>query len=155
MTHITEIPIKELEQDLKESLEDIENCKLALKLGIEKLPKSEQDVKERLEVNEKIAEKIRAELKRREEHKEVFRVFGNKLPLGAEVDGEVIKFEVIKDDGKEVGIFYTRRTEAMVPRLKNLREAIRNCKGIPIPFNIIKNSIIPLKEWLDKEEKED
>jgi hypothetical protein len=107
MTHITEIPITELETDLKESLQDIEDCKIALKLRVMKLPKSGQDVKERMESNEKIVQKIETELKRRKEHREVFRVFGDKLPLGAEVNGKVIKFEVIKDDGKEVGIFYT------------------------------------------------
>jgi hypothetical protein len=109
MTHITEIPISELEQDLKESIEDIENCKIALKQGIEVLPKSGQNVKERLDANQKIADKIRAELSRRNSRREVFRVFGDKLQLGEEVNGKVIKFEVIKDDGKEVGIFYVEK----------------------------------------------
>jgi hypothetical protein len=36
-------------------------------------------------------------------------------------------------------------------KLKKVLDAINDLEGEPIPFNIIKHSIIPLKEWLETE----
>ncbi|MBU3956448.1 OmpA family protein [bacterium] len=60
---IEKIPIEELLKDKEESLLDIENCKMALKVGIVKY--SGGSVQERLEINQKIVEKIDKELERR------------------------------------------------------------------------------------------
>jgi len=60
---IIEIPTGELLKDKQESLLDITNCKMALRLGITKY--SGGSVQERLEINQKIVEKIDIELNRR------------------------------------------------------------------------------------------
>ena len=44
-------------------------------------------------------------------------------------------------------------TEDKIDRLKTVRTAIRNLQGISIPYNIIKDNMIPFCEWLDLEMK--
>lgn len=61
--NIIEIPTDELLKDKQESLLDIANCKTALRLGITQY--SGGSVQERLEINQKIVEKIDIELNRR------------------------------------------------------------------------------------------
>jgi len=40
----------------------------------------------------------------------------------------------------------------MDQKLKNLKKAIKECDGVPIPMNIIRQNIQPLYEWLKTEE---
>ena len=37
----------------------------------------------------------------------------------------------------------------MDEKLENLKKAIDDCEGVLIPFNIIRQYIVPLREWLD------
>ena len=60
---ITQIPIDELLKDKTESLADIQNCQIALRVGI--IEYSGGSVQERLDINQKIVNKINEELKRR------------------------------------------------------------------------------------------
>ena len=64
MTDIMTIPDAELKKDLDETFGDILTCQAALKLGIETYANGES-VRRRLDTNEKIKDKIEAELKRR------------------------------------------------------------------------------------------
>lgn len=64
MADITEIPTVELLVDLQESLDDITVCNNALKVGALTYGNGES-TRYRYDVNLKIVEKIRAELKRR------------------------------------------------------------------------------------------
>lgn len=65
MADITEIPTAELLLDLQESLDDITTCNNALKVGVLTYGNGES-TRYRYDVNLRIVEKIRAELKRRE-----------------------------------------------------------------------------------------
>jgi hypothetical protein len=39
-------------------------------------------------------------------------------------------------------------------KLNQLLEAIKELNGVSIPYNIIKHSIIPLRNWIESEIKE-
>jgi hypothetical protein len=43
----------------------------------------------------------------------------------------------------------------MDEKLRNLRKAISECEGTPIPYNIIKGSIEPLIGWLDETKRQE
>ena len=61
---IEKIPIEELKKDKEESIVDIKVCENALALGV--MTYSGGSVKERLDINKKIIEKIDKELTRRQ-----------------------------------------------------------------------------------------
>ena len=63
MRDITEIPITELEEDLRESLIDMGVCETALLCGV--ITYSGGSVQDRLDANKRITEVITAELERR------------------------------------------------------------------------------------------
>jgi hypothetical protein len=63
MVDITKIPIEELKKDLQESIEDIANCKFAIKNGIAEY--SGGLVEERIRDNKHFVEVITEELNRR------------------------------------------------------------------------------------------
>jgi hypothetical protein len=64
MTDITTIPEAELRKDLQDSHDDIARCKIQLFLGITSY--NGNSYQERLDTNQRIIEKIEAELARRE-----------------------------------------------------------------------------------------
>jgi hypothetical protein len=63
MTEITEIPTEELLQDMQDSLEDINACKLAAKNGV--MAELAVTIEERIRGNLAIVKKIQIELNRR------------------------------------------------------------------------------------------
>ena len=67
---ITKMPIEELLKDKQESLADIQNCQIALRISI--IEYSGGSVQERLDINQKIVDKINQELKRRKYELELY-----------------------------------------------------------------------------------